>query len=260
MLRTRVMPALLVADGSLVKSVQFKNHRYVGDPVNAVRIFNELEVDELVVLDIEATAKDRSPDFGLIQQISEECFMPFSYGGGISTSEIAVRLVGMGVEKLIVNSATVHQPELIRDLASKLGSQSVVVSIDVSRTRLRGYKVFDHVTHSPTGLTPTVHASHMVELGAGEILLTSKDRDGTWEGYDLELIQDVARAVDVPVIASGGAGELEDLRAAANAGASGLALGSMAVYQKRDLGVLVNFPSRQVLETSLSGVQAGTYG
>lgn len=252
MLRTRVMPCLLVADGRLVKTVRFKNQAYIGDPVNAIKIYNSKEVDELIVLDIQASRQGTGPNYALVEEVASECFMPLTYGGGVDSVEHARRLFSLGVEKVAVNTAAAENPELISDLATEFGSQSVVVSIDVKRTIFGNYRVALKSGSRTTNRSPE-HCAHLAEkLGAGEILLNSVDRDGTYSGYDLELIRSVSDNVHIPLIAVGGAGSVDDLvDGVREGGADAVAAGSLFVYQKQDLGVLINFPERQLLETKL---------
>jgi len=252
MLRTRVMPCLLLRNSKLVKTVKFKNPRYVGDPVNAVKIYNDKEVDELIFLDITATVEKRAPPFKTISEIATECFMPYTYGGGIGSIEDMKKVFGLGVEKIAINSKAVERPALVKEAATEFGNQSVVVSIDAKRNPNGKYEVFTRSGTNPTGLDPVTHARKMEEMGAGEILLTSIDRDGTWEGYDLKLIRMVAEAVTVPLIACGGAGSVQDFRKAVDAGASACAAGSMVVYQAKDRGVLIKFPMQAELRKVLS--------
>ena len=254
MWRPRVIPCLLLQDEALVKTRKFAKPEYIGDPVNTVRIFNEMEVDEIVLLDISATPGGRGPDFRLLATLLDECFMPFTYGGGIRTVEEARRLFGMGVEKVALNSGAAARPELIGSLATAFGNQSVVASIDVRKGIFGGYEVVVEGGRRKTGIDPVAYAKQVEERGAGEILLTAVDRDGTREGYDLELISRVACAVGIPVVACGGAGSVFDLaRATAEGGASAAAAGSLFVFQGKDLGVLVNFPSRRDLEDAFAG-------
>lgn len=251
MLKTRVIPCLLLRNAGLVKTVRFADAVYVGDPINTVRIYNEKEVDEIIFLDIVATPSGKSPQFSLITEIATECFMPFAYGGGIRTIEDAKQLLSAGAEKVAVNSAAFERPELITEIASRFGSQSVIASIDVKKRLLGRYEVFTGGGRRATGIDPVAYAVRMQELGVGEILLTSIDRDGTMKGYDVDLIQGVARAVDVPVIACGGAGRIEDFGAAVHAGASAVAAGSMVVYQGPHRAVLTNFPTKAELRRVL---------
>ena len=243
MLRPRVIPALLLRNESLVKTTRFGHFTYVGDPCNTVRIFNELEVDELVFLDITATRDARSPNLSLLADIANECFMPLAYGGGIRRFEDAEAIFRLGFEKVIVNSFAFHQPQLISRISTHFGSQAVIVSIDVKRNLFGRNKVYARAGTVNTSRDPIEWAQEVESLGAGEILLTSIDREGTWQGFDLDLVGGVATAVNIPVIAHGGAGNLADLGKVVNqASASAVAVGSMVVFQKKGMGVLVNFP------------------
>lgn len=255
MLQVRVMPVLLLRERRLVKTIKFKNPVYVGDPVNAIKIYNEKEVDELIVLDITATIHKSEPDFELLSRLTDECFMPLGYGGGIRTLDHAKRLFGMGVEKIAINSFAIEDPEFISKVASNYGSQAVVASIDVKRTWLGSYNVYTHSATRSAGKDPISYAKELVDRGAGEILLTSVDREGTWDGFDLNLLKGVSHAVSVPVIALGGCGSVEHLGLAVKeGGASAVALGSMAVYQGKDLGVLIGFPSQTEIRNVMNQV------
>lgn len=249
MLRTRVIPCLLLKNGGLVKTRGFAEPKYVGDPINAVKIFNEKEVDELVFLDISATPAGRPPSFELIRDIAAEAFMPFAYGGGVTSVEEVKRLVGLGAEKVVVDSAAVARPELVREAAEVVGSQSLVVAIDVKRSLLGRYEVVTHSGARRAGLDPVAWAQQVESLGAGEILVNSVDRDGTMKGYDLALLRKVTSAVRVPVVACGGAGGLADLRAAvAEGGASAVAAGSLFVFHGKHRAVLITYPDYRELE------------
>jgi cyclase len=252
-LRTRVIPCLTLSGTGLVKTVRFKNPTYVGDPVNAVNIFNQKEVDEVVVLDITATTERRPPPFQLISEIATECFMPLTYGGGIRSIEDMERLFRSGVEKVALNTVVADDPGLVTAAAERFGTQAVVVSIDAKRRRRGGYRVCTNAGRRELRVSPAEHAAEAERLGAGEILLTSMDRDGTMEGYDTELIRAVASQVSVPVVACGGAGSVEDFRLAVEqGGASAVAAGSMVVFHGRNRAVLINFPRRAELERVLS--------
>lgn len=251
MLATRVMPCLLMDRGALVKTVQFKNAVYVGDPVNAVRIFNQKEVDELLLIDIAATTEKRGIDFETIEKVVTECFMPICYGGGVDNLVDMRRLFHLGIEKISLSSAAIKRPQLIREAADEFGSQAIVVTLDVKKNLFGKYTVRTHQGKIDTKRSAIDAACDMEQAGAGEILLYSIDRDGTWSGFDLNLVRDVSHAVGIPVIVCGGAGELAHLRAVVNeAGASAVAIGSMAVFQAKDLGVLIKFPTRQQQETT----------
>ncbi len=235
-----------MSNGALVKTVKFKNPTYVGDPVNAVRIFNQKEVDELILLDIDATTHNRGIDYETLGKLVSECFMPICYGGGVSSIEDMCRLFNLGVEKVCLGVAAFERSDLIRQAATEFGNQAIVVSIDVKKGLLGGYSARTHQGTKDTRMTPVAAAKFVEEMGAGEILLYSIDRDGTWSGFDLKLVQDVVNAVRIPVVAIGGAGSLEDVKAVVQeAGASAVAVGSMAVFQGKDLGVLIKFPSRK---------------
>jgi cyclase len=249
MLATRVMPCLLMDQGALIKTVQFKNQIYVGDPVNAVRIFNQKEVDELVLIDISATVEKRGIDFETLEKVVTECFMPICYGGGVNNLDDMRRLYHLGIEKISLSSYAIASPEFISRAASEFGNQAIVVTLDVKKNIFGKYTVRTHQGKVDTKRSPVDIAKDMERAGAGEILLYSIDRDGTWTGFDLNLVKLVSQAVNIPVIACGGAGELSHLRAAVNeAGASAVAIGSMAVFQAKDLGVLIKFPSREQQE------------
>lgn len=245
MLRIRIIPALLLRDESLVKTVNFGKFTYVGDPANTVRIFNELEVDELLFLDITASCEKRSPNLKVLAEISNECFMPLGYGGGIRSLDKAKGVFDIGFEKVAVNTQAAENPGLIGDIANHYGSQAIIASIDVKRSFFGGHQTVRTLSGKhDTGRDPVEWAREVERMGAGEILLTSIDREGTWDGFDLELVKRVTDAVSVPVIAHGGAGTLDHIQQVVKgANASAVALGSMVVFQKKGMGVLVNFPS-----------------
>lgn len=251
MLQTRVMPSLLLEDGGLVKTISFSDSTYIGDAINSVRIYNELEVDELVVLDIDAAKNDRGPDFEQIAELTSECFMPFTYGGGVKSFDDAQKLFDIGVEKVALNTAAIENSDLLEKISSVYGSQAVVVSVDVKKTFFSGQRVFTKGGRKKTKLSPVEWAKKLEILGAGEILLNSIDNDGKMEGFDLDLIKEVSSAVNIPVVAVGGAGTIEDIVKAKQNGASAIALGSMAVYQNNNRGILINFPTQKQLRSAL---------
>lgn len=249
MIASRVIPCLLLKGDGLVKTVNFKRPTYVGDPINTIKIFNEKEVDELVFLDISATPANAQPPFKKIEEIASECFMPIGYGGGIQSLEHMSTIFNLGVEKVILNTLAYTQPNLVTKAAKRFGSQSIVVSIDVRRDWLGRNQVYSRCGARKVGVSPVEYARRVESLGAGEILLTSIDREGTFTGYDLELIQQVSRSVTIPVVANGGARSTVDLRAALiDGGASAAAAGSMFVFQGKHRAVLVNYPSRSDLD------------
>ena len=243
MRRTRVIPCLLLAGGRLVKTVRFGSPRYVGDPINAVRILSERGADELILLDIEASRTGREPDYARLRDIVGEAFMPVAYGGGVTSVEQARRLVSLGVEKVVVNTAALHDLDVVRAISEEIGAASTVVAVDVAADRL----VYAAAARRLTGIAMIDHVRAAVAAGAGEILVNDVARDGTGAGYDLPLLREVTRTVAVPLIACGGAGRLEHLREAAEAGASAVAAGSLFVYVGRLQGVMIHYPSAETL-------------
>jgi len=232
-----------------VKTVRFSDPTYVGDPINAVRVFNEKEVDELIFLDITATVENRKPPFKLISEIASECFMPLGYGGGVRTLEDIRTLFASGVEKACVNTYAVENPAFIRSASDTFGSQSIVVSIDVKTSVFGKATVRTHSGRKNTGLDPVEFAKQMEQMGAGEIFLNSIDRDGTMRGYDLELVRRLSDALRIPVVACGGAGGLGDLgEVVEKGGASAAAAGSLFVFHGKHRAVLISYPSRQEVE------------
>ncbi len=250
--KTRVIPVLLLRGKGLVKTVKFKDPKYIGDPINSVRIFNEKEVDELVFLDITATPEGRGPDFDLLADIAGEAFMPMAYGGGITTLEQVQRIFALGFEKVVIDAAAYASPQLIRDAVAIYGSQSIVGCVDVRRTLLGRYELCSHAgkTRQPIGLKE--HVVELERLGVGEIIVNAVDRDGTQSGYDLKLIREVSSAVSVPVVACGGASGIDDFVAAVQeGGASAVAAGSLFVFVGPHRAVLINYPARAELARRL---------
>ena len=254
MYRARVIPCLLLSGERLVKTVRFKQPTYVGDPINAVKIFNDREVDELAILDITATPERRDPPFDHLKEIAGECFMPLSYGGGIRSVEQARRLFSLGVEKVVINTAAAEQPSLLTAIADEYGSQAVIAGIDVKKDWLGRTRVFNRSGSNNTGREPVEYARAMAAAGAGEILLNSIDRDGTMGGYDVELIEQVSHAVPIPLVACGGAGSIDHLAAAIQAGASAVAAGSLFVFAGPRRAVLINYPSAAELRAAVAPV------
>ena len=252
MLQTRVIPCLLLKDDSLVKTVNFKKPAYIGDPVNTARIFNELEVDELVLLDISATNNNRKPDFKILAELANECFMPLAYGGGINDFEDAKKIFQIGIEKVVINSIAFSKPAFITELAEHFGNQAIVASIDVKKNMLGKYQVYSNSGTKKQKVDPVAWAQELEQLGAGEILLTAIHQEGTWMGFDINIIEKISNAVNIPVIANGGASSIEDIGKAVKQGnASAVSLGSMVVYQNKGMGVLVNFPDTKKLKRVL---------
>ena len=253
MLKTRVIPCLQLVGDSLVKTIKFKTPNYIGDPINTVRIFNELEVDELCFLDIRASLEQRKPNIGILHQISNECFMPLSYGGGITDFETAKKIFSIGFEKVVVNTHAARELSLISNISEHFGAQAMVASIDVKKNVWGRYNVFIKDGSEKIDKDVIAWAQELESAGAGEILLTSMDRDGTWSGFDIDITKRVSESVKVPVIANGGAGSVEHIaEAVKNGKASAVALGSMIVYQQKGMGVLVNFPDKAKLKEVIS--------
>lgn len=252
MRRTRIIPTLLLRGAGLVKTTGFRKPIYVGDPINAIRIFNEKEVDELVLLDITASRTGNGPAFTIIENIASECFMPVAYGGGISSLEDIRKILGAGIEKVVINSAALSNPDLVRHAAREFGSQAIAVAIDVKRTLFGRYEVYGEGGSKATGFDPVAYARKLQDLGAGEILLVSIDRDGTRAGYDIDLISRVSPAVSIPVIASGGAGKVADFVEANRAGAAAVAAGAMFVFHGPHRAVLITYPSKAELSAALN--------
>ena len=254
MLRPRITPCLLVRNGGLVKTVHFGEPKYVGDPINAVKIFNEKEADELIVLDIDATAQGAQPNFRLIAQFAAECRMPLCYGGGIKTVEQAKAIIGLGVEKVAISSAALESPRLISVIAEEIGSQSVVVVLDVKKRLAAGdYEVWTHNGQKNSGMSPVQIAQEAESHGAGEIVVNSIDNDGQMKGYDLELALWVRKAIRLPLTVLGGAGSLADIgRLIAACGVVGAAAGSLFVFKGSYRAVLINYPGQGQKEDLIS--------
>ncbi|WP_299125645.1 AglZ/HisF2 family acetamidino modification protein [uncultured Tenacibaculum sp.] len=246
MLRPRIIPSLLIHDKGLVKTVKFKNSKYVGDPINAVKIFNEKEVDELAVFDIDATVLGKEPDYTLIEKLANQSRMPICYGGGVKTVEQAQKIFGLGIEKIALSSAVIDNPNLIFDISQRVGSQSVIVVLDVKKKMFGGYEVFIHNGKKSTGINPFDFAKKAQELGAGEIIINSIDNDGVMKGYDFKLIDKVRDVVNIPMTMLGGAGTIEDIKKAIDRyNVIGVAAGSLFVFKGVYKAVLINYPSRE---------------
>ena len=252
MLKTRVIPILLLKDKGLVKTKQFKEPKYVGDPINAIKIFNDKQVDELVFLDTTATSEQREPNYKLIATIAGECFMPLSYGGGIKTVEQIKKILSLGVEKVILNSGAFTNPNLVNDASAMFGSSTIVVCIDYKKNFWGKSEVYIQAGSKSVKYSPLEYAKKMEELGAGELILNSIVSDGMYRGYDIETLKAITVNVNIPVVASGGASKLEDFSNAVNiGGASGVAAGSLFVFHGPHKAVLINYPEIKILETIL---------
>ncbi|MBZ0246497.1 MAG: AglZ/HisF2 family acetamidino modification protein [Cyclobacteriaceae bacterium] len=246
MLRPRIIPCLLIHNRGLVKTVNFNKPKYVGDPINAVKIFNEKEVDELIVLDIDATVQGHEPDFEMIKNLAAECRMPLCYGGGVKTVSEAKKIINLGAEKVALSASVLANPLLVSEISEAVGKQSVIVILDVKKKGLFGhYELFTHNGTISTGKNPRDFAIEMEKLGVGEIVINSIDNDGMMKGYDMKLIQSIREAVSVPITALGGAGNLSDIKNLINKfGIMGAAAGSLFVFKGVYKAVLINYPKQ----------------
>ena len=249
MLRPRIIPSLLIHKKGLVKTVKFKDSKYVGDPINAVRIFNEKEVDELAVFDIDATVLGNDPDYNLIEKLANQSRMPICYGGGVRTVEQAQKIFSLGIEKIALSSAVIHNPSLISEISQKVGSQSVIVVLDVKKKIFGGYEMYTHNGKQSTGIDPVTFAVKAQELGAGEIIINSIDKDGMMNGFDMNIISKIREIVTIPITVLGGAGNINDIKKVIKEhGIIGVAAGSLFVFKGKYKAVLINYPDRNIKE------------
>jgi cyclase len=245
MLRPRIIPTLLLHDRGLVKTVNFKTPKYVGDPINTVRIFNEKGVDELAFFDIDATVQNKEPDYILIEKLANQSRMPLCYGGGVKTVEQAQRIFSLGIEKIALSSAVIQNPELVTQIASRVGSQSVIVVLDVKKKLFGGYEIFTHNGKKSTGVNPFKFANELEHLGAGEIIVNSIDQDGMMRGYDFTLIDKISETISIPLTVLGGAGSFVDVKKVIDRyGIIGVSAGSLFVFKGPYKAVLINYPSQ----------------
>ncbi len=243
MLYPRIIPCLLVHNKGLVKTVKFKDPKYVGDPINAVKIFNEKEVDELIVFDIDATVENREPDYKMIENLATECRMPLCYGGGIKTVEQAEKIFSLGVEKIAISSAVVENPRIVKEIADKVGTQSMVVVLDVKKKMFGSYEIVINNGKKKTGIDPVKFVQELEELGIGEIVINSIENDGVMKGYDFNIIDKVKEVVTVPMTVLGGVGSLHDIgEVIKKHGIIGVAAGSLFVFKGKYKAVLINYP------------------
>ena len=242
-MRPRVIPVLLVENGDLVKTIKFNNRIYIGDPINTVRLFNDMEVDELVVIDISASKRGEGPNFSLIEDIRNEAFMPLAYGGGITKASQMRDLIYMGIEKVCLNNVLIQDAKVVQDGSNIIGSQSIIGSIDIRRTLFGNYHLYSYLHNKNLSIKLEEHLKLLEDLGVGEILVNVIDRDGTWKGYDLDLVAQLTKFIKVPLVVLGGAGCLNDLKQAIDSGADAAAVGSMFSFQGQGQGVLTNYPS-----------------
>ncbi|MAJ05445.1 MAG: imidazole glycerol phosphate synthase subunit HisF [Crocinitomicaceae bacterium] len=248
MIRKRIIPVLLLKNNGLYKGVGYDKYVYIGDPINAVKIFNDMEVDELIFLDIEASKKNKVISQRFVEKLSEECFMPFSVGGGIKSLEDAKKLISAGAEKIVLNNWAVNRPEIITEISNSFGSQSIVVAVDVKKNWLGKEKVYRFSGERPTKLNLEEWVMEIEKRGAGEILINSIELDGKMNGYNTDLINRVSKSVNIPVIAGCGAGVVSHFKDAFKAGAEACAGGSVFVFHGARKGVLINYPSKEELE------------
>ncbi|SFO02823.1 cyclase [Paenimyroides ummariense] len=245
MLRPRIIPSLLIQDNGLVKTVNFKNPKYVGDPINAVKIFNEKEVDELAIFDIDATVKGLDPNYSLIERIANQSRMPLCYGGGVKTVEQAQKIFGLGIEKIALSSSVLQNPKLITQIADRVGAQSVIVVLDVKKKLLGGYEVYTHNGKKATGINPFKFIEDAQRLGAGEIVINSIDQDGVMKGFDMSLIDKARERSSLPMTFLGGAGTVEDIKKVIEKHKIiGVAVGSLFVFKGKYKAVLINYPNK----------------
>ncbi len=244
----RIIPCLLYDGSGLVKTVKFKNPSYIGDPINAIKIYNDKEVDELILIDINASKQKRKPNFDKIADVASEAFMPFAYGGGVKTYDDFVTLFKIGVEKVIINSLIQENPQLIKKVITSYGAQAVVGCIDFKKSFLGTKAPYSYIGNK-IQLSLIDYTNYLVqEIGVGEIMLQSVDNDGTWQGYDYQTTEQILNAIEVPIIACGGCGSVDDLKKILyQSNANAAAIGSMAVYSKKGMGVLINFPNRELV-------------
>lgn len=245
MLRPRIIPSLLIHDNGLVKTLNFKNPKYVGDPINAVKIFNEKEVDELSIFDIDATVLGKEPNYSLIERLAGQSMMPLCYGGGVKTVEQAQKIFSLGIEKIALSSSVLQTPKLITEISDRVGAQSVIVVLDVKKKLLGGYEVYTHNGKKATGINPFKFVEEAQKLGAGEIVINSIDKDGQMKGYDLDLIEKVRERISLPMTVLGGAGSLHDIEKVVDKhGVIGVAAGSLFVFKGPYKAVLINYPTQ----------------
>lgn len=244
MLQPRIIPTLLIHEKGLVKSTKFKDYKYVGDPINAVKIFNEKEVDEIIIVDIDASVNGNEPDYRLIEKLAYECRMPLCYGGGIKTAKQAQRIFALGVEKISISSIAVENPEIITEIANVVGNQSVVVVLDVKKKFFGGYEIYTHNGTKKTGIDPVEFVQKIEKLGAGEIVINSIDNDGTMKGYDLNLLDLIRDKISLPLTVLGGAGNMNHIgEVIAKHGIIGVAAGSNFIFKGKYRAVLINYPT-----------------
>lgn len=251
MRRVRVIPVMLLMDEGVYKTVSFKDPKYIGDPINTLRLFNDKEVDEMIIVDINASKEDRSPNTELIEDLASECFMPLCYGGGIQSMEDIREVIACGVEKVMMNASALKSFDLLKEASAKYGSSTIVAGVDVKKNLFGKYKVYNHVNSNTEGMDVVQYCKQLEENGAGELFINFVDREGTMKGYDLSFIDKISAQLGIPVIVCGGAAKMEDFYQAVSHGASAVAAGSMFVYHGKHKAVLINYPSQEELKNNL---------
>ena len=251
MRRTRVMPLLLLHQNGLYKTIKFKNPKYIGDPINAIRLFNDLEVDEIAIIDIDATKNGTSPNIELIKEIASEAFMPMMIGGGVSSINDVEKILGSGVEKVLFNKLFLYNADKIREISNNFGSQSIVVSINIKKDLFGKNRLYDYTSRKFSSLKISDALLKCTELGVGEIIITYVDKDGMQDGLELKCSSNYIKETKLPIVINGGAKSIDDLKKASLLGFSGIAVGSMFVYHGATKGVLINYPSQDILNKEL---------
>ena len=248
MLRSRIIPVLLIQNKGLVKTCNFKNPVYLGDPINAIKIFNEKEVDELIILDIEASKNGKGINWNMISRLNQEAFMPLGYGGGIKNIQDIKKIIKLGYEKVILNSAALENPDLLKEASEIIGSQSLVVCVDIKKNINGSFKVYSHQNHKITNLDPVAYIKTLEANGTGEVVVQSVDREGTYSGYEISVLKEISGQIKIPVIALGGASGLADIKAILKTDISAAAAGSIFVFFGRLKAVLISYPSSEEIE------------
>mgnify|MGYP001407331232 CR=1 FL=1 len=252
MRESRLIPIILLSNNGVYKSINFKNYTYIGDPINTIHLFNDMEVDELIILDIDASKNCFVPNYELIKEFSSEAFMPLSYGGGIKTTDQADKIFKCGVEKIILNHSILYNKTIITNFVEKFGSQSIVAAIDYKKNIFGKKYCFDYVSNSLTKINLNEAILETIEKGVGEIMLTSVDHEGIMKGYDIETISEIINKINIPLIVSGGAGTIHDFKILNSIGVKGIAAGSFFVYFGKEKGILINYPSELEIEKYIS--------
>lgn len=245
MLRPRIIPTLLIEQDYLVKTVKFKYDKYIGDPINTLRLFNEKEVDEIVFLDISASKRNVEPNYDLLKDLASECFMPMSYGGGVTSLQQIERILSIGIEKIVINNYAIRNKLFLKEAVENFGSTTIIGSVDVKRNFFNKMEVFSHISNKSIGIKVSDHLARILDDGVGEVFINDVDRDGTYAGYDISLIKKLSERIEVPMIICGGASGYDDLAKALAAGASAVAAGSVFIFNGPHRAVLITYPGKE---------------